>query len=94
MATGMVLIIVSRNIDLSVGSILGFLGYTMAMVQADWIPNILGSAVDQPFTWLVALAVGLAIGAAIGALQGFLVAYGGDPRPSSSRSAVSSSGAA
>src|SRR6187551_3817632 len=33
MATGMVLIIVSRNIDLSVGSLLGFLGYTMALVQ-------------------------------------------------------------
>ena len=30
MATGMVLIIVSRNIDLSVGSLLGFLGYVMA----------------------------------------------------------------
>src|SRR5262245_61563715 len=28
MATGMVLIIVSRNIDLSVGSMLGFIGYT------------------------------------------------------------------
>src|SRR5690242_12238790 len=39
MATGMVLIIVSRNIDLSVGSVLGFLGYTMAMVQTQWIPN-------------------------------------------------------
>src|ERR1700680_4651938 len=37
MATGMVLIIVSRNIDLSVGSLLGFLGYTMAMVQVQWI---------------------------------------------------------
>ena len=35
MATGMVLIIVSRNIDLSVGSLLGFLGYTMAMVQTE-----------------------------------------------------------
>ena len=34
MATGMVLIIVSRNIDLSVGSMLGFLGYTVAMFQA------------------------------------------------------------
>src|SRR6478735_5899458 len=33
MATGMVLIIVSRNIDLSVGSLLGFLGYAMAMIQ-------------------------------------------------------------
>ena len=35
MATGMVLIIVSRNIDLSVGSLLGFLGYTMALVQTN-----------------------------------------------------------
>ena len=43
MATGMVLIIVSRNIDLSVGSMLGFVGYTMAMVQAEWIPRPSGS---------------------------------------------------
>ena len=56
MATGMVLIIVSRNIDLSVGSLLGFLGYTMAMVQAVWIPTTLGLGFDQPFTWIVALA--------------------------------------
>ena len=39
MATGMVLIIVSRNIDLSVGSVLAFVGYTMAMLQSEWIPN-------------------------------------------------------
>src|SRR3990170_2768837 len=37
MATGMVLVIVSRNIDLSVGSLLGFLGYTMAMVQGFFV---------------------------------------------------------
>jgi len=79
MATGMVLIIVSRNIDLSVGALLAFVGYTMAMVQAEWIPKTLGLGFDQPYTWLVALGVGLALGAAIGALQGFLVAYGGVP---------------
>jgi D-xylose transport system permease protein len=79
MATGMVLIIVSRNIDLSVGSLLAFVGYTMAMVQAEWIPKTLGLGFDQPYTWLVALGVGLVLGAAIGALQGFLVAYGGVP---------------
>src|SRR5688572_439178 len=38
MATGMVLIIVSRNIDLSVGSVLGLTGMFMAMLQAEWIP--------------------------------------------------------
>ena len=80
MATGMVLIIVSRNIDLSVGSLLGFLGYTMAMVQTDWIPqHRSASGFDQPYIWVVALAVGIALGALIGGVQGFIVAYVGVP---------------
>ncbi len=79
MATGMVLIIVSRNIDLSVGSLLGFLGYVMAVVQTKWIPESLGLGFDQWYTWIVALAVGLVLGAIIGAVQGFVVAYGGVP---------------
>jgi len=79
MATGMVLVIVSRNIDLSVGSLLGFLGYTMAMVQAVWIPNTLHLGFNQWYTWLVALAVGVVLGALIGAFQGAIVAYGGVP---------------
>ena len=48
MATGMVLIIVSRNIDLSIGSILGFTGMFMAMNQAEWIPKALGLGFHQP----------------------------------------------
>src|SRR4051812_34820556 len=79
MATGMVLIIVSRNIDLSVGSMLGFLGYTMAMVQAVWIPNNLGLGFEQPYTWVATLLIGVVLGALIGGLQGFVVAYGGVP---------------
>ena len=79
MATGMVLVIVSRNIDLSVGSVLGFLGYTMAMVQTQWIPNTLHLGLNQPYTWLIAIAVGLALGALIGLLQGAIIAYGGVP---------------
>jgi len=79
MATGMVLIIVSRNIDLSVGSLLGFLGYVMAMVQTNWIPESLGLGFDQWYTWIIALAVGLAVGALAGGLQGFIVAYAGVP---------------
>jgi D-xylose transport system permease protein len=79
MATGMVLIIVSRNIDLSVGSMLGFLGYTMAMLQAVWIPQSLGLGFGEPYTWIVTLAVGIALGALIGGLQGFIVAFGGVP---------------
>jgi len=79
MATGMVLIIVSRNIDLSVGSMLGFLGYTMAMFQAVWIPQSLGLGLEQPYTWILTLLVGIALGAVVGGLQGFIVAFGGVP---------------
>jgi D-xylose transport system permease protein len=79
MATGMVLVIVSRNIDLSVGSMLGFLGYTMAMLQTVWIPDSLGFGLERPFTWIVTLVFGLVLGALIGGLQGFIVAYGGVP---------------
>ena len=79
MATGMVLIIVSRNIDLSVGSLLGFLGYVMAMVQTRWIPDTFGQGFDRWYTWLVALVIGIALGALLGAVQGSVIAYGGVP---------------
>jgi D-xylose transport system permease protein len=75
MATGMVLIIVSRNIDLSVGSLLGFLGYMMAMVQTEWLPKTFDLGYGRWYTWIVALLVGLALGALCGLLQGFLVGY-------------------
>jgi D-xylose transport system permease protein len=79
MATGMVLIIVSRNIDLSVGSMLGFIGYTMAMVQVQWLPNVLGVSYHEPYIWIIALVVGIAVGAVIGAVTGAIIAYGGVP---------------
>jgi D-xylose transport system permease protein len=77
MATGMVLVIVTRNIDLSVGSLLGFVGMIMAVVQAEILPNLWGF--DNPATWLVALSAGLALGAILGALQGYIIAYLGIP---------------
>ena len=67
MATGMVLIIVSRNIDLSVGSLLGFLGYVMAVVQTDGVVAIfninisLGSIGDSGWIWVIALVVATAL---------------------------------
>src|SRR5262245_20379759 len=65
MATGMVLIIVSRNIDLSVGSLLGFLGYTMALVQTDGVLAFfgldftVGGLQGKSYAWVVALVVGV-----------------------------------
>lgn len=73
MATGMVLVIVTRNIDLSVGSILGVVGMIMGVTQAEILPQLIGF--DHPMTWLIALCLGLVCGAAIGALQGTIIAY-------------------
>jgi D-xylose transport system permease protein len=77
MATGMVLIIVTRNIDLSVGSLMAAVGMAMALLQADWLPRWIGF--DHPLTWLIALVAGLLLGAVIGGIQGFITAYIGVP---------------
>ena len=78
MATGMVLIIVSRNIDLSVGSIVGVVAMVYALLQTDWLPA-LGLGLDNPIMWIVALGLGLGLGAFIGGFQGFIIAYIGVP---------------
>jgi D-xylose transport system permease protein len=79
LATGMVLVIVSRNIDLSVGSLVGFIAMTYALLMTDLLPNVLGMGPDFPFRWLVALGIGIVLGAAFGAVQGFIIAYIGVP---------------
>ena len=78
MATGMVLVIVSRNIDLSVGSIVGLVSMTYAMLMTEWMPD-LGIRFDTGYMWIVALGLGLGLGALIGAFQGFVIAYIGVP---------------
>jgi D-xylose transport system permease protein len=77
MAAGMVLVIVTRNIDLSVGSMLGFLGMVMGVIQVDLLPKFLGF--EHPATWIVTLAAGLLLGVILGAFQGFIIAYLGIP---------------
>ena len=77
MTTGMVLIIVMRHIDLSVGSILGFTAVCIGTMQVYWLGPLLG--VGHPAIWIITLALGLALGAAIGAFHGSLIAYFGIP---------------
>ncbi len=79
MATGMVLIIVSRNIDLSVGAVLAAVGMAMALLQAEILPNKFGLGYDHWATWIIALVLGIILGAAIGGLQGVIIAYVGVP---------------
>jgi D-xylose transport system permease protein len=76
-ATGMTMIIVARQIDLSVGSIVGVVGMTYAYLMARVLPDIIGFG--SPWIWVIALAIGLTLGSLIGALQGFIVAYIGVP---------------
>ncbi|HVR79213.1 MAG TPA: sugar ABC transporter permease [Acidimicrobiia bacterium] len=76
-ATGMTMVIVARQIDLSVGSIVGVVGMTYAYLMARVLPDIVGFG--SPWIWVIALAAGLTLGSLIGALQGFIVAYIGVP---------------
>jgi D-xylose transport system permease protein len=73
MATGMVLVIVTRNIDLSVGSILGFTGMIIGVIQTQYLPSVWGF--EHPLTWLIAVIAAIIVGGAIGLLQGAIIAY-------------------
>jgi D-xylose transport system permease protein len=75
MVTGMVLVMVTRNIDLSVGSILGVVGMVMGVMQTQILPVQLGLGLGHPLIWVLSLATGLVIGVGIGALQGAIIAY-------------------
>ncbi|MEL7302178.1 MAG: sugar ABC transporter permease [Pseudomonadota bacterium] len=77
MATGMVFVIVTRHIDLSVGSVLGVCAMSMAIVQVWILPELIG--IGHPLIWMIAVAAGLIVGTLIGALHGYLIAYRGIP---------------
>lgn len=64
MALGMLLVIVAGHIDLSVGSVSGFVGAVAAVMMVTWKLD--------PF---VAMLACLALGAVIGGAQGYFVAY-------------------
>lgn len=73
MATGMVLVIVTRNIDLSVGSMLGATAMMMGIFQVWILPQYLG--LGHPAIWILTVLFGLAIGTLIGTFHGYLIAY-------------------
>lgn len=73
MATGMVFVIVTRNIDLSVGSMLGFIGMTVAALQVQWLPEVLG--LGHWSIWIIAALAAMLMGALLGAFQGWIIGY-------------------
>ncbi|GAB4084238.1 sugar ABC transporter permease [Myceligenerans cantabricum] len=68
LAIGMVMVIVAGHIDLSVGSLVAFIGGACAIMMSD-----LG------WSWPVAVALALVLGILVGCWQGFWVAYVGIP---------------
>jgi putative multiple sugar transport system permease protein len=64
MALGMLLVIIAADIDLSVGSVVGFIGGLAAVLM-----------VNYHVDFITASIICLVMGAAIGAAQGFWVAY-------------------
>jgi rhamnose transport system permease protein len=69
LAVGQTIVVVSRNIDLSVGSVLGFVAFMTGVLFADH-PNI-----PIPLVF----AIGLAVGAGFGLLNGVMVSFGRVP---------------
>ncbi|WP_017625146.1 multiple monosaccharide ABC transporter permease [Nocardiopsis chromatogenes] len=68
LAVGMMLVIITGHIDLSVGSVVAFTGAVSAIMLAEW---------GLPL--LIVLPLSLLVGGLIGAWQGFWVAYVGLP---------------
>ncbi|MEZ4861281.1 MAG: ABC transporter permease [Caldilineaceae bacterium] len=68
-AVGQTLVVLTRNIDLSVGSIVGFTAY--------FVGTQLAAHNELAPLWVVLLAVG--VGAAMGLVNGLIVAYGRVP---------------
>ena len=73
MSTGMVLLIVMRQIDLSVGSMLSLVAVAGAVFQVFKLGPWLG--VGHPLIWFLGVGACIGLGAAVGAFNGFLTAY-------------------
>ncbi|MFD9903716.1 multiple monosaccharide ABC transporter permease [Streptomyces sp. NPDC059063] len=68
LAMGMMIVIIAGHIDLSVGSLVAFVGAMAAVMM-----------VKHDLPWVLALVLCLLIGAVAGAWQGFFIAYLGIP---------------
>lgn len=79
MALGMLLVIVSKGIDLSVGSVLAFTGVVAGSVSQvlDAAGKMYPDSAPVPIFVTILIAIGL--GALLGAINGALIAYTGIP---------------
>lgn len=73
LAAGMVLVIVTGNIDLSVGKLAGFVSVVVAYFQANIWNHLLP---NQPIlAAALSVLVGLGVGTLFGVIQGYIISY-------------------
>ena len=77
MSTGMVLLIVMRQLDLSVGSMLSTIAVATGVLQVFELGPWLG--VGHESIWIIAVLFAIALGAFMGWFNGMLTAYAGIP---------------
>ncbi|MDE2445619.1 MAG: sugar ABC transporter permease [Alphaproteobacteria bacterium] len=75
MALGMLLVIVAGHIDLSVGSLSGFIGGVAALLMTGTMPFVQSASLGFTLDPYTTSAFCIALGAAIGAVQGYFIAY-------------------
>jgi len=75
MALGMLLVIIAGHIDLSVGSVSGFVGGMAALLMTGTMPFAKDLNLPFKFDAFTAGTICILIGAGIGAAQGYFVAY-------------------
>jgi len=68
LAVGMVMVIIAGHIDLSVGSVVAFIGAMAGVMISEW-----------HLPWPLAVVLCLVLGAIVGAWQGYWIAYFGIP---------------
>ena len=73
LAVGMVLVIVTGNIDLSVGRLAGFVSVVVAKFQDDIWFNLLPN--DPVLTTILSILIGIAVGTIFEMIQGYFIAY-------------------
>ncbi len=73
MSTGMVLLIVMRQLDLSVGSMLSLVAVAGAVLQVFNLAPAMG--VGHPAIWIIAVVFCVALGTLVGAFNGYITAY-------------------
>jgi D-xylose transport system permease protein len=74
LSVGMVLVIVTGNIDLSVGKLAGFVSVVVAVFQARLWPQYLPNA-DPFVTTTLSVIVGILVGTIVGVIQGYIIAF-------------------